>query len=87
MSELRLMKVAEAQMSQAMLERLQPFMDRQEKSIIGLMKAQYRAGDMDGGKIFAKLGELVALENLQNQLKAKINQGARAQKETHENEE
>lgn len=74
-TENEMMIKAQATVSRAILSEMSPLMKEQEESILSLMKADFRVGNLAHDKLVSHIAQLVVLEDLQNALKGKINRG------------
>jgi hypothetical protein len=68
-------------MAGIILDNLKPYLDRHRQVLIERMKGSYIMGKVDFPQMMAHLGSLVALDELEQEIKSNFLKGQRAAKE------
>ncbi len=72
--------LARGKMATVLLDNIHPYLDKQEKQILQLMKSDFRNGKADHLVLLGHLASLVALEDLKSTMESNARQGEKVHK-------
>lgn len=84
MNQEDLARINQGNTSKVILDRLSPRLEKQRVMIIDTMKGEYLSGQMTEARAFAHIASLIALDNLEMDMKQEVIAGERIAMENND---